>query len=299
MRKTKQPPGLAEGIYFNLSNEAYHADPALSHSGMTQVLVSWADYWVRSPLNPKRKEYKPSDAMIFGDRCHQYLLEGKDFFKRYNVRGMAYDPKKTPVSTSEFEKIRASVEAITTIPGMAEHFTVGCPEVSIFWKDPTTGIMLRARYDYLYVFGALDYKRIKGMDDYTIGRAVRDQGLDIQHAHYCEGIRAIRRKLRAGKAVVDNLPEVIGGEPGQVWLDAFMNEKAIMYRFLFQRSTPPFIWEFRELEAEPLREGEDAVRIAIQRYSENLAKYGIGCPPLGHREVKTISTYHIPRRNYD
>lgn len=297
MRKTLQPQGIEEGIYFSLSKDAYHSDPALSHSGMTAVLMSWPDYWVGSPLNPNRKDVKATDAMTFGDRCHQYLLEGDHFFKRYNVRGMKFDPKKSVISSSEFQKIKESVEAITSIPGMKEHFSVGFPEVSIFWRDPTTGIMLRARYDYLYTFGALDYKRIKAMDDYTIGRAVRDQGLDIQDALYCEGIAQIRRKLRLGKAKIE-------GCTNNEWLDYFTHDKDIMYRFLFQRSAPPYIWEFRELEEDAKRDGAAAVRIAIDRYRDGLRTYGTGCPPLGKLpknkgDIKTISTYHIPRRQYD
>lgn len=299
MRKPKQPPGLAEGIYFKLDKEAYHADPALSHSGMTEVLVSWPDYWISSPLNPQRKKKEPTDAMIFGDRCHQYLLEATDFFKRHNVRGMQYDPKKTVISSSEFQKIKDSIEAITSIPGMKEHFAVGASEVSIFWRDPASGIMLRARHDYLYTFGSLDYKRIKALDDYTIGRAVRDQGLDIQDALYRESIRQIRRKLKQGKAAVHDLPEKIGIHTGQEWLDAFMNEKEIMYRFLFQRSAPPYIWEFRELDKEAFDDGVSDVQLAIDRYCQNLNAYGTSAPPLGKKEVKSISRYHIPRRNYD
>lgn len=299
MRKNKQPPGFAEGIYFKMDKDAYHADPALSHSGMTDVLVSWPDYWISSPLNPKRKKKEPTDAMIFGDRCHQFLLEGNDFFKRYSVRGMQYDPKKSVLSSVEFQKIKDSIEAITGISGMKEHFAVGAPEVSIFWRDPASGIMLRARHDYLYTFGSLDYKRIKALDDYTIGRAVRDQGLDIQDALYRESIRQIRRKLRAGKAVVQDLPAKIGQHSGEEWLNAFMNEKAVMYRFLFQRSVAPYIWEFRELEKEALDDGQNDVLLAIDRYCHNLQKYGTEPPPLGKKEVKTISRYHIPRRNYD
>lgn len=293
MRRTKQPQGLAEGIYFNLSNEDYHADPALSHSGMTNVLVSWADYWVRSPLNAKKKDYKPTEAMVFGDRCHQFLLEGNQFFKRYNVRGMKYDQSKMQISSTEFEKIKSSVDAITSVEGMAEHFTVGYPEVSVIFRDPTTGIMCRFRFDYLYTFGFLDYKRIKGMDDYTIGRAVRDQGLDIQQALGEDAIRATRRLLKRGKAVID-------GNVDPEWLAAFTKETDIMCRFLFQRSNPPYIWGFRELEKEVFEEGKHAVRVALERYKHNIEQYGIGCPPLGERkEVKTISPYHIPRRNYD
>lgn len=191
MRKTKQPVGLKEGIYFKLSNDDYHADPALGHSGMTKVLISWADYWATGPLNPQRKKFLPTDAMIFSDRCHSFLLEGdKKFFQRFAVHGMARDTgKQTYIARDEFRKIEDSIKAILENPEAAEYFKLGYPEVSVFWRDPTTGIMLKARYDYLRTFMFLDYKRIKGLDNYTIGKSVRDQGLDIQCAHFSEASR--------------------------------------------------------------------------------------------------------------
>lgn len=79
-----------------------------------------------------------------------------------------------------------------------------------------------------------------------------------------------------------------------------MNEKDLMCRMLFQRSNPPYVWEFRDLDHEVFAEGERATRMAINRYTENIERHGIGKPPAGDgRKIVKIEPYHVPRRNYD
>jgi hypothetical protein len=152
--------------------------------------------------------------------------------------------------------------------------------------------MLRARIDYLRIFGAIDYKRIKGMDNFTIGRAVKDQGLDIQAYLYTEAMRHARIMLKSKNPNVQ-------GTVDPDWLTGFTHNKGEMFRFLFQRSTPPYIWSFRELAPEVLEEGERAVRIATMLYKKNIERYGVAEPPSGSAVVDEISSFHIPRRNYD
>ena len=45
---------LADGVYFGLAEEVYHALPRLSVSGMQKLLVSPATFWAGSWLNPKK-----------------------------------------------------------------------------------------------------------------------------------------------------------------------------------------------------------------------------------------------------
>lgn len=287
---------MKEGIYFNLSNDDYHADPALSHSGMTKVLVSWQDYWMSSCHNPDRKKYEQTDAMKFGERSGMLLLEPSKFHDQYNTYGRAKpNDKGIWLSSVEYTKLHESIKCIMEVPIAAEHFRNGYPEVSIFWKD-TSGIMLRARIDYLRTFGAIDFKRIRAVDNSGIGRAVKEQGLDIQNYLYLEAIKAARSMLAKSPAVfVDCVKQGVD----EVWLREFMNDTDLMFRFLFQRSTPPYIWEFRELEDDVLREGANATHAAIRRYRACVEKYGLGKPPMGSPEVKKISQFHVPRRDYD
>lgn len=295
----KQPQGIPEGIYFNLSNEDYHNDPALSHSGMTKVLVSWPDYWTSSSLNPSRKKYNQTPAMKFGERSGMLLLQPDLFHKSYNTHGKSgFNAKALYLSSVEWNELNESVDGIREIEIGRQHFTDGYAEVSIFFRDRDTGIMQRARIDYLRHFGGIDFKRIKAVNNYEIGRAVKNQGLDIQNFLYLEAIKAAR--LMLARLNETELQSLADRERVDIdWLRAFRDDTDLLFRFLFQRSEAPYIWEFRELENEVLLEGAHAVFTAIKRYKAGLEKYGVGKPPLGHDTVRTVSQYHVPRRDYD
>ena len=299
MSKLLYPTGKAEGIYFNLSNDEYHRDPALSHSGMTQVLISWQDYWERSCHNPDKAEYKPTDAMQFGERSGMLLLEPKRFNAQFNSYGRAPSAAKGVwLSSIEYNKIKRSVDDIMSVPKAAAYFEQGYPEVSIFWRDKITGVPLRARIDYLRTFGAIDFKRIAGVGPYAIGKAVKAQGLDIQNFLYLEGIKAAREWLRRMKDFeIQEFAQQQGVE--LEWLCAFRDEEDLLFRFLFQRSTPPYIWKIRELDQDVLIEGANATHEAMKRYKEGLARFGTGAPDMGDGELGTISKFHVPRRDYD
>jgi PDDEXK-like domain of unknown function (DUF3799) len=69
----------ADGLYFNLSEDEYHAVHALSASGIKHLLISNPDFWFRSPMNPLRRD-EPTDAMTIGKAFHKRILEGKELF---------------------------------------------------------------------------------------------------------------------------------------------------------------------------------------------------------------------------
>lgn len=293
-----QPQGLPEGIYFGLDDEKYHKDPALSHSGMTKLLLSWPDYWVSSCLNPERKKLKPTEAMEFGKQSGMLLTQPKVFHQTYNTHGRSTPTARgTWLSSVQWQRLTESVDAIIDVKIGADHFRDGYAEVAVFWRDPATGIMLRVKFDFLRTFGIIDVKRIKAMDGWTIGNAVRDQGLDIQEYLYLEGMKAARRMLLdmgiAGRQAFAERQKV-----DQAWIEEFTHDIDVMFRFLFQRSTPPYIWDFVELEDDALVEGANSVHAALTRYTEGLERYGIAKPPLGRERVRKIGSFFIPRRRY-
>jgi len=297
--KHTQPVGLPAGIYFHLSNSQYHKDPALSHSGMTQILVSWQDYWMRSCHNPDREEYKPTEAMKFGDRSGHLLLDPKSFHEQYSTYGRAGNKHGgVYIEAGVYRKLEESVEAVLEVPRAKEHFTDGYPEVTIIWRCKATGIMMRCKIDYLRTFGAIDAKRIKAMDPWTIGRAVKDQGLDIQNAIYLDGITAGREWLREMKPK-DLESFAVREGVALDWLKAFRDEEELWFRFLFQRSTPPWIWEFKELEDDVLLEGVNAVHKAKLAFNAGLARFGLARPEMGTGVVTKVSSRHVPRREYE
>lgn len=72
---------IRNGVFFNLSDEAYHAIPALSATGVKNLLVSQMDFWARCRwLNPLYEEEVDSEARMIGKAYHKRILEGKAAF---------------------------------------------------------------------------------------------------------------------------------------------------------------------------------------------------------------------------
>jgi hypothetical protein len=81
----------AEGIYFGMPEEEYHALPMLSASGMKNILISPTDFYYRSWLFAEREDRNDeSEALIVGRAYHKRILEGSAAFDRDYVT--EYDP---------------------------------------------------------------------------------------------------------------------------------------------------------------------------------------------------------------
>ena len=65
------------GIYFNLSDDLYHADPALGSSSIKALSVDAYEY----QFDRLYGEDKDTDALIFGSALHARILEGRAAFE--------------------------------------------------------------------------------------------------------------------------------------------------------------------------------------------------------------------------
>lgn len=97
------------GIYFGLDEEAYHAVPALSNSGIRNMLISPLDFWARSWMNP---DYEPEETkfMETGKAYHKRILEGREAF--YQCYAPALDPDDYPDALRTTEEIRARLREL-------------------------------------------------------------------------------------------------------------------------------------------------------------------------------------------
>lgn len=79
-----QPQSFGEGLYFGLPEDIYHRIPAISSTGLKNLLVSAPDFYFNSELNPFREEDgEDEDAKewrVFGKASHTRVLEGKKVF---------------------------------------------------------------------------------------------------------------------------------------------------------------------------------------------------------------------------
>lgn len=291
MTKHSQPAGFAPGIYFNMSEDDYHGDKALSHSGITDILVSDRDYWENSALNPAR-EFKETDALKFGKRCHMMLMEEKKFFDTHNVAGSGWKKDRITITSNEFALIKESTQIIRSDPATSDYFKHGYPEVSIFWVDPASSLRMRIRVDYLRTFGCIDLKRLRSIQKKKLGYDIIQYGYDLQDSLYREGVRQAKLALRAGKIKAH-------GDVDPVWLKAFMDDNDTMFVFFVQRSVRPYIYRVWHFDEHIRQEAKTLCERGIAKYKRAIETYGEAGWPYGSAKAETFSIDDMPRRSID
>ena len=103
------PESMEPGIYFGLPEADYHADKALSNSGIKNMMISPLDYWARSWMNPAYEEEEKPHFKI-GKAWHKRLLEGSDAF--YEEYAVALDKADYPEALVTSDDIKAKLKEL-------------------------------------------------------------------------------------------------------------------------------------------------------------------------------------------
>lgn len=106
------PGAVAPGVYFGMSEEQYHAIPALSASGVKHILTSSMDFWARSWLNTFRDEDRTeedSEAKEIGKAYHVRLLEGKERFYQVYAPSFICEHPSPIVTVDDIKQALAEV----------------------------------------------------------------------------------------------------------------------------------------------------------------------------------------------
>jgi len=294
MQNNRQPKGLAEGIYFNLPADQYHADPAIGCSNIKDLLVSPLKYWTNSPLNPKRKN-KETKAKTIGTALHCYLMEREKFNQEYLVLPYLYvdsdfyrnesakpdfdknfsmrktkDAKtfeyigpKTVLKQEEFAEIKDAVEYFESLPTGAL-FQDGYAEVSIFWRDEETGLMCKCRPDYLTPNYIADYKSISSIDQ--IKPSICSYDYYLQQTWYLEGLNQIK------KYFAKNPTKGFGFRDD--WWNQFLKTNHNNFIFAFQEKEAPYLVRLKTFNEEVSNWAGDKARRGLEIYKKNIEKFG-------------------------
>lgn len=274
------------GVY-DIPEDVYHADPvpggSLSSTGARKLLAPSAPAKFRYALDhPGAEENRVFD---FGHVAHKLVLgRGSEIAvidadnyrtkRAQDEKKAAYAAGATPILAGEMERAEAMAKAVREHPFAGDLFTAGRPEVSVFARDKQTGVMLRARMDWLrdepMDDGRLllvDYKTTRDADPDAIAKAVRQHGYHQQDAWYCDVARF------AG----------ITDQPAFV--------------FVFQEKEPPYLVTVIELDAAARFWGDVLNRHAINVYAHCMETgrwpgyaddiVPIGLPPWAEREYES------------
>lgn len=232
-----RPDTRPMGIVYGMAFEDYHAVEAFSASGMKHLARSPWHWLNRVPMQQTR-------AMLCGSLVHCAQLEPNALAERYVVvpedaprrpsvtQWKAKNPSddsraamqwwltfefdnatRTIVSASDFATTQKQLQAINAEPELAQAFSKGASEVSMFWVDKATGVYCKARPDHITKRrdGSVQMLDLKSMADDTpagVMRAMGRLGLYRQEAHYRRGYEAC-----TGEPVADFVFAVVSSTP--------------------------------------------------------------------------------------
>jgi hypothetical protein len=208
------------GLYANISLEDYHRGdicdgPSLSSSGLRAL---WSQspkhFWDRSPLNPGRLIESDKKHFIIGRAAHHLVCGELGFANLFIIRpemapdGRAWHgankscikwlaeaarDKKTVLTSEMVEIIRGMAVSLGNFPLMRAGILNGLVERSMFWRDPVTGVWLKARPDVISTSSGdfADLKTTESVLYRDIQRSFDDFGYIQQGALVLEGARAL------------------------------------------------------------------------------------------------------------
>lgn len=194
------------GVY-SLDEATYHADPvpggSLSHSGARRLLAPSCpakfDHERRHgrPGKPEFDFGKAAHREVLGAGADLWVIEASDWRTKAarEERDQAYADGQVPILVDDYQIVVDMAAALRAHPFAAALFDpeIGRPERSLFARDAQTGVMLRARFDYLDsepdspAGGRLliaDYKSARSADTAAVERAMHEYGYASGAAWY-------------------------------------------------------------------------------------------------------------------
>jgi hypothetical protein len=99
---------------------------------------------------------------------------------------------KVPLRPSDYVAAEAMVAAVKAHPIARLLLLAGEPEKTIIWHDPATGVLCRAKADWLRPDGIVDLKTAEAADGEALSKASYNHGYAIQAPFYLRGFRAVR-----------------------------------------------------------------------------------------------------------
>lgn len=182
-----------------LSNEAYHAGPGVSNSGLKLIGDKTPfHYWGRY-LAPNRRQFQSSNAMNIGTAFHASSLEPDKFEDEYVVanfkdrrakgyQAWAADQTKHILMASEMANVigmRRSLFAHPVAGGLLR--SGGQFEFSAYAIDPETGVLRRVRADFMSDSGwIVDLKKCQDASDAGCRKAIENYGYWQQDPFYLD-----------------------------------------------------------------------------------------------------------------
>lgn len=193
---------VVPGVY-PLTDEEYFAPElaaaTLSSSGAKLLL---------SPGGPARFHYQRENGIVeikrefdLGHAVHTLVLGSGPALVRIDAEEWRTKAAKdevaevrargaVPMRPSDFDAAHAMAEAVLAHRIGRRFFSAGHPERALIWQDPATGVMCRAKVDWLRADGLVDLKTTPSAAPDALSKSVHNFGYYLQAAFYLRGHRA-------------------------------------------------------------------------------------------------------------
>lgn len=239
------------GVY-DIPSEVYHAQRALSASGMRKLLPPNCPAifrWEQDHRQAPKREFDLGHAAhrtVLGAGAELKVCDYPDWRTKaaQDEKKAAYADGLVPLLPSDMDRVKAMAAVVEQHPLASALFRGGRPEQSLFWTDQITGVPMRARLDWLSAPGAsrlivADYKTTTSVDLAAIERSVYEYGYNQQGAQYLDAVQALE----------------LGGD------DA-------VFVFVFQMVTAPYLVRVVQLEQVALNIGRAKNRVATEIFRD-------------------------------
>lgn len=190
-----------------MSNDAYHANEAISASGLKLIGRSPLHYWA-AYIDPNRAPREETPALRLGTAIHTAVLEPMRFAAEYAVAPKvdrrtkegketwaAFEAEcaaagKNVISDGEFATCMAISERLNRHPAASVLFRSGIAETSMFWVDPETEVVCKCRPDWLIKgVACVDVKSTQDASAVAFARSVWNYEYHMAAAWYLDGMK--------------------------------------------------------------------------------------------------------------
>ncbi len=317
------------GVYFDLDEKKYHADPALGSTDIRLLRNAPYDwYWHRihnqhvtrhgddddegswisfdDMSDDDRQVIRKNDGREVGTAIHLFVLAGRsEFERRYmrrpvhvkkinddRARMIAPDGEKI-LHPEDYDRAVIASAAILASPKISGAFRGGFPEVSVFWIGEFEGrrIPFKARFDFLKPAATVDLKSIRNSQERPFVDACLHRIADKRYDIQAEHYCEGRRQMRALVSAGE-----VHGCPDHGLLGRIAEPEQTVFAFVFfQTNGAPLTLARKISPANPmLVTARDDIDAALAQYVTIAERFGFDTPWLLEEEVEELHAEDLP-----
>lgn len=214
---------------------------------------------------------------------------------------------KTFLTADQHRELEIAALMVERDPEVRHAFKGGYAEVVLIWRCAKTGILMKAKVDYLKIKAMVDLKSIANKFERSIENAIRFEiasyKYNLQPTVYFEGAEAVRQLVRDRKAEIWIANDYLPG----------IEAKSIIewtYRWASHCLPDEWLWVFQQKGRAPITRGvwfprgvtlmmsKDIVAEAKRRFIKFSQAFGSG-PWLDVKPIYTIADEEIPQSATD